>query len=62
MRSLVGLDRGAAKEAFADFLVGKVLSANQIRFIDLMINYLTENGVMQPAFLYGVSLKVSEHG
>jgi type I restriction enzyme, R subunit len=52
VRSLVGLDRGAAKEAFADFLVGKVLNANQIQFIDLVINYLTEHGVMQPALLY----------
>lgn len=52
VRSLIGLDRGAAKEAFADFLAGKMFSANQIQFIDLIVNYLTEHGIMQPALLY----------
>ncbi len=52
VRSLVGLDRGAAKEAFADFLAGRTLSANQIEFIDLIINHLTEHGVMGAALLY----------
>jgi EcoEI R protein C-terminal len=52
VRSLVGLDRGAAKEAFADFLDGKVLTSNQIEFIDLIINRLTEHGVMGAASLY----------
>jgi type I restriction enzyme, R subunit len=52
VRSLVGLDRGAAKEAFADFLEGKTMSANQIEFIDLIINHLTEHGVMGAALLY----------
>ncbi len=52
VRSLVGLDRGAAKEAFADFLTGKTFSANQIHFIDMIINHLTERGVMSAALLY----------
>jgi type I restriction enzyme R subunit len=52
VRSLVGLDRGAAKEAFAEFLDGKVLIANQIEFVDLIINHLTEHGVMSAALLY----------
>jgi type I restriction enzyme, R subunit len=52
VRSLVGLDRGAAKEAFADFLDGKVLTSTQIEFIDLIINRLTEHGVMGAALLY----------
>lgn len=52
VRSLVGLDRGAAKEAFADFLAGKTLNANQIHFIDMIINHLTEHGVMSAALLY----------
>ena len=30
VRSLIGLDRGAAKEAFAEFLDGRTFSANQI--------------------------------
>jgi type I restriction enzyme R subunit len=52
VRSLVGLDRGAAKEAFSDFLVGKTLAANQIEFIDLVVNHLTEHGIMGAALLY----------
>ena len=52
VRSLVGLDRQAAKEAFAGFLGGKPLVANQIEFVNLIINHLTEHGVMAPARLY----------
>ena len=52
VRSLVGLDRGAAKEAFADFLAGKSFGANQIHFIDMIINHLTEHGIMGAALLY----------
>jgi len=52
VRSLIGLDRGAAKEAFADFLEGRTLTGNQIEFIDLIINHLTEHGVMGAALLY----------
>lgn len=52
VRSLVGLDRGAAKEAFAAFLTGKTLSATQIHFVDMIINHLTEHGVMSAALLY----------
>jgi type I restriction enzyme R subunit len=52
VRSLIGLDRGAAKEAFAEFLEGRTLTGNQIEFIDLIINHLTEHGVMGAALLY----------
>ena len=52
IRSLVGLDREAAKEAFAAFLSDKSASASQIEFIDLIINQLTERGVMNRAALY----------
>ena len=37
VRSLVGLDREAAKEALAGFLAGKTLSANQIEFVNLIV-------------------------
>src|SRR5437879_7938320 len=46
IRSLVGLDRETAKQAFGQFLSGKVQSANQIEFINLIIDHLTERGVM----------------
>jgi type I restriction enzyme R subunit len=52
VRSLVGLDRGAAKEAFAGFLAGTTLSANQIEFVNLIVDHLTERGVMDPGLLY----------
>jgi hypothetical protein len=37
VRSLVGLDRQAAKDALAGFLSGKALSANQIEFVGLIV-------------------------
>ena len=41
VRSLVGLDREAAKEALAGFLAGKTLGANQIEFVNLIVDHLT---------------------
>src|ERR1035437_5455986 len=52
VRSLVGFDRGAAKEALAGFLSGKTLGANQIEFVNLIVDHLTEHGVMPAALLY----------
>ena len=36
----------------ATFLAGKILSANQIEFINLIVNHLTEHGAMDAALLY----------
>ena len=52
VRSLVSLDRQAAKEALAGFLNGKSLGANQIEFVNLIVNHLTQHGVMAAAMLY----------
>jgi type I restriction enzyme R subunit len=52
VRSLVGLDREAAKQSLATFLSGKNLMANQIEFINLIINHLTEHGTIDIALLY----------
>jgi type I restriction enzyme R subunit len=52
VRSLVGLDRQAAKEALAGFLAGRALAANQIEFVNLIVDHLTEHGVMEAAMLY----------
>jgi len=52
VRSLVGLDRQAAKEAMAGFPHGKSLGANQIEFVNLIVDHLTEHGVMDAAKLY----------
>ena len=52
IRSLVGLDRNAAKELFADFLAEGTHTATQIRFINEIIDELTSRGVMDAARLY----------
>jgi type I restriction enzyme R subunit len=52
VRSLVGMDRTAVKEALADFVNGRTLTANQLEFIDLILNQLTELGVVEPSRLY----------
>jgi type I restriction enzyme R subunit len=52
VRSLVGLDREAAKEVLAGFVSNKTLSANQIEFVNLIVNHLTEHGVMEASSLY----------
>jgi len=52
VRSLVGLDRGAAKEAMSSFIDGRTLSANQLEFVNLIVDHLTEHGVMTPDRLY----------
>ncbi|MCI5126221.1 MAG: restriction endonuclease subunit R, partial [Candidatus Electrothrix sp. AR5] len=52
IRSLVGLDRAAAKAAFARFLNDSSLTAPQIRFIELIINQLTARGIMDAEALY----------
>ena len=52
IRSLVGLDRETAKQAFSQFVVGTTANSSQLEFINLIVEYLTENGVMEPARLY----------
>lgn len=52
VRSLIGLDREAAVEAFGSYLDGTKFTADQIHFIKLIINELTVNGVVEPARLY----------
>jgi type I restriction enzyme R subunit len=52
VRSLVGLDREAAKRALSAFLDGTRFSANQIEFASMIVDQLTERGVMEPGLLY----------
>jgi type I restriction enzyme R subunit len=52
IRSLVGLDRDAVQQAFSSLLSGTSVSANQIEFVNLVIEELTRNGVMEPYRLY----------
>jgi type I restriction enzyme R subunit len=52
VRSLVGLDRGAAQEAFATFIGGRTLRPAQLEFINRIIEHLTDQGAMKPERLY----------
>ena len=52
MRSVVGLDRNAAKSAFAEFLTGAPLHPDQITFLDEVVEYLVKNGVMEPKAMF----------
>ena len=63
IRRLVGLDRMAAKEALAEFLDDKRYTANQIEFVNLVIDELTEHGVVEPRRFYESPFTdVSPHG
>ena len=52
VRSLVGLDRAAVSEAFGEFLAAGTATAAQIEFINMVIEHLTDQGVMDPGLLY----------
>jgi type I restriction enzyme, R subunit len=52
VRSLIGLDREAAAQALNTFVSGKLLSSNQLEFVNLIVQHLTERGVMDAALLY----------
>ena len=52
IRTLVGLDRKAAKEQFADFLNEAIYTPDQIQFVHYIIDHLTRNGTMTPEMLW----------
>jgi len=52
IRSLVGLDRSAVVEAFGFYLDDSKFTVDQVRFVTLIVDELTTNGVMEPARLY----------
>jgi type I restriction enzyme, R subunit len=52
IRSLVGLERAAVVEAFSEFIADRTATADQIEFIDMIIEHLTEKGTMDPRLLY----------
>jgi len=47
VREIVGLDMTAAKEAFAEYLSDVNLDADQIYFVNQIIEYIVRNGVMK---------------
>ncbi|MFC7485418.1 DEAD/DEAH box helicase family protein [Knoellia sp. CPCC 206453] len=52
IRGLVGLDREAASEAFSDFLADSTMTVTRIRFVELIVEQLTVNGIMEARRLY----------
>jgi len=52
VRRIIGLDRGAAKEAFGSFLSEAPLTGDQITFVSQIIDHLVINGIMDPAALF----------
>lgn len=52
LRSLTGLDRAAAKVAFSGFIAERQLLADQLEFLDRIIDALTETGFVDPKSFY----------
>ncbi|MGT2430951.1 type I restriction-modification enzyme R subunit C-terminal domain-containing protein [Cupriavidus basilensis] len=52
VRSLVGLDRETAMQAFAEFISGTTATPNQIEFINLIVEELTQTGSVEPRRLF----------
>ncbi len=52
IRSIVGLDVLAAKSAFSQIISNQTLNAQQIRFIDMIINFLSVKGIIEPSMLF----------
>ena len=52
IRQLVGLDMNAAKEAFSEFLDEGIYNAEQINFVNKIIDYLMDNGVLTMAHIF----------
>jgi PAS domain-containing protein len=52
IRSIVGLEINAAKEAFGVILAGQTLNSQQIRFMDTIINFFSVKGYIEPSMLF----------
>ncbi|WP_295623631.1 DEAD/DEAH box helicase family protein [uncultured Nitrosomonas sp.] len=53
VRSVIGLDRSAAKAVFAEFLArSPALNADQMAFLNEIVEYLVKNGVMEPRAIF----------
>ena len=54
VRSMIGLNRSAAKIVFAEFMEKAPLHPEQISFLDEVIEYLVHNGVMEPRIMFEI--------
>ncbi|MBS9767989.1 MAG: DEAD/DEAH box helicase family protein [Flavobacteriaceae bacterium] len=51
VRSIVGLDASVAREQFANFIQENNLDSTQITFVNLLIDYFTQNGTLDKSLL-----------
>ena len=52
IRAIVGLDKTAAQDAFAEFIQAGHFNADQMTFISQIIDHLTQNGVIDKTMLF----------
>ncbi|WP_262711121.1 type I restriction-modification enzyme R subunit C-terminal domain-containing protein [Pedobacter frigidisoli] len=52
IRSIIGLEASVAKEMFADFINRPNISAEQMTFMNTLIDYLTQNGTINKSMLF----------
>lgn len=52
VRSLIGLDRAAATESLSAFTAGSTFTGNQLVFLDLLVEQLTQRGVVELGLVY----------
>ena len=52
LRGMIGLDRTAAKEMFSEFTATHSLNADQTEFLNLIIDCLSESGIVDPERFY----------
>jgi type I restriction enzyme R subunit len=52
VRSLVGLDRAAATDALSGFTAGTTFTGNQLTFVNLLVEQLTQRGAVDPELLF----------
>lgn len=61
IRSIIGLDINAAKEAFSEFLNGISLNADQQTFINRLIDFLSVKGTIEKKMLFDVPFTEINH-
>ncbi len=52
VRALIGLDRAAAADALSEFTAGTTLTGNQVQFVHLLVEQLSQRGAIDPGLLY----------
>ena len=52
IRSMVGMDRAAATEALESFTAGTTFTGNQLTFVNMLVEQLTQRGAVDPGLLY----------